>query len=270
MNERFNSTAANRYDDERTPRCERAADLVAYLYGEANAAEAKSFAEHMHACAICRDELAAFGVVREAVGAWRREAFDVSLAPMLDEALAPQIKDHTARAPRRSALAAVREFFTLSPMWLRAGALAATMIICALSALTLARTEIRWDADGIALRMGVSRERIVIRTVGVPAPDTFTREQVDAMVKGEVARARQELQAEFAASNSEHQPTVITTGDRPDQKRAGAGANLAQQRVPRRPGSPNTNNVSRGSSQVAEFGEEENPTSLYDLLRVVN
>ena len=37
--------------------CARAEELVAYLYDEATENEARSFGEHLRACASCRDEL---------------------------------------------------------------------------------------------------------------------------------------------------------------------------------------------------------------------
>ena len=54
--------------------CARAEDLVAYLYNEATRDEAKDFEAHLHHCASCRTELAAFGGVREALGEWRMQA----------------------------------------------------------------------------------------------------------------------------------------------------------------------------------------------------
>ncbi|HEX8722630.1 MAG TPA: zf-HC2 domain-containing protein, partial [Pyrinomonadaceae bacterium] len=54
--------------------CDRAEEFVTYLYGEAEPAEARAFRRHLEACAVCRDELAALGVVREGLGLWRAEA----------------------------------------------------------------------------------------------------------------------------------------------------------------------------------------------------
>src|SRR5215213_90455 len=122
-----------------TPRgCERAEEFVTYFYGEATPEESRVFRRHLEACAVCRDELAALGGVREAFGVWRAEA--LSSLPSLDfgEALAPAAVSRPAVERKRSASAALREFFSLAPLWLRAGAFAATLALCALSALTLA------------------------------------------------------------------------------------------------------------------------------------
>src|SRR5687767_885256 len=121
-----------------TPRgCERAEEFVTYFYGEATPEEAGVFRRHLEACAVCRDELAALGGVREAFGVWRAEALRSLPSLDLREALAPAVNYGQPTERKRSAAAALREFFSLAPLWLRAGAFAATLALCALSALTL-------------------------------------------------------------------------------------------------------------------------------------
>src|SRR5215203_5605353 len=101
-----------------TPRgCERGEELVAYLYGEATKEEAGLFRRHFEACAVCREELAALGGVRADFGAWRAEALGTVPSLNIEEALAPA--SVIPAAPRkRSARAALREFFSVSPLWL--------------------------------------------------------------------------------------------------------------------------------------------------------
>jgi Putative zinc-finger len=114
-----------------TNHCERALDLVAYLYGEASEPEAKSFEGHIERCASCAAELESFGHVRAAVGAWRAEA----LAPLTSpaQAVAQAFEPAVASAARKpSALAALREFFALSPLWLRGATAFAGLALCAL------------------------------------------------------------------------------------------------------------------------------------------
>ncbi|MBA3243425.1 MAG: hypothetical protein H0T60_19550 [Acidobacteria bacterium] len=163
--------------------CDRAEDLIAFLYGEATPKSAQTFRRHLNDCVVCRDELAAFGGVREAVGEWRDDALSVPPSLDLHEAYA-----FAAPAPRRpvrerSALAALREFFSLSPVWLKACACAATLAVCVLAALTLARAEVRWDADGLTFRTGARDERVVEKRVEVPVPSGYTPERVEEIVK---------------------------------------------------------------------------------------
>lgn len=270
MKERFESTAAD--DGAPTRRCERAEDLVVYLYGEASVEEARSFEQHAGGCAACRDELSAFGAVREAVGAWRAEAFNAPLSLASVHAFASETDACPAAVRNRSALAAVREFFALAPLWLRAGATAAAVMMCVLTVLSFAQTEIRWDGAGIALRTNPGRERAATPTAEVDAPETFTRAQVDEMIKDEVERARAEQQAStegpsVSRARRVSPAAVATVGEHSNVIRP--APNISLQRVAKR-ATPHLHNTSRGSIQVAGVEEEERPTSLYDLLRAVN
>lgn len=114
--------------------CARAEDLVTYVYGEASRAEAKDFEQHLERCSSCRLEIAGFGGVRQAMSEWRQDALGATASPAF--------ADDTVRAfvpvRRRSALAAFREFFTLSPAWMRAATAAVAVIFCALAAIAVA------------------------------------------------------------------------------------------------------------------------------------
>ncbi|MDQ3805623.1 MAG: zf-HC2 domain-containing protein, partial [Acidobacteriota bacterium] len=90
MNEKTNPAGS----PAATPGCGRAADLVAYLYGEAGPAEARDFRLHLNACAACRDELAAFGDVRERGGEWR--AWTMAVRTALLGCQAPLAELHQA------------------------------------------------------------------------------------------------------------------------------------------------------------------------------
>ncbi len=104
--------------------CDRGADLMTFLYDEADEREAREFKRHLNECDNCREEAAALGLVRESITAWRDEA----LSGFVSAPIAPK---------RKSALAAVRQFFDLSPLWLKAATGFAALIFCALAALAL-------------------------------------------------------------------------------------------------------------------------------------
>ena len=113
-----------------SPDCERASDLIAFVYNEASENEARDFELHLKECAGCRQEVASFGVVRESITAWRDEALSGFLStPMV------------APVRRKSAMAALREFFDLSPLWLKAATGFAVLTFCLLAALALNRTD---------------------------------------------------------------------------------------------------------------------------------
>lgn len=114
--------------------CARAEELVTYLYGEAGEEEAAEFRRHLQGCAVCAQEMAAFSRVREDVVEWR----NLSLPSFeFSQAVAPAALEQAAAAgQRRSALAALRQFFTLAPAWMRAATAMAALLICALVVFT--------------------------------------------------------------------------------------------------------------------------------------
>lgn len=119
--------------------CERAEDLVSVLYGEAGERERRDFEVHMQHCGNCRAEFAAFAQVRESIGEWR------------DEALSGFVSAHAAVPPaRKSALAALRQFFDLSPLWLKSAVGFAAVVFCVLAALAVWRSGPTDDAVQVA------------------------------------------------------------------------------------------------------------------------
>ncbi|MCA1632638.1 MAG: zf-HC2 domain-containing protein [Acidobacteria bacterium] len=235
--------------------CDRAPELIAYLYGEAAPAEAQTFRRHLDGCAICLDELAAFGGVRETVGEWRSDA--VSVPPALDLLEAYAFAEPAPRPPvrERSALAALREFFSLSPLWLKAGACAATLAVCALAALTLTRSEVRWNADGFAFRTGVRDERVVEKRVEVQVPTGYTPEQVEEIVKQRLEVAQGEWESK------REQPAVAGAREnrRKSDPRLETASNTSQPRRKRA-----TPRLARRDAQSLE--DEDSLPRLSDLL----
>jgi anti-sigma factor RsiW len=107
-----------------SPACERASDLIAFVYNETSESEARDFELHLKQCSDCREEVASFGVVRESIVAWRDEALSGFVAQPL-----------IAGAGKKSALAAFRQFFDLSPLWLKVASGFAVLSFCVLAAL---------------------------------------------------------------------------------------------------------------------------------------
>lgn len=123
---------------EKRDQCARAEDLIAYLYKEATPAEAIDFENHMQRCASCRAEMAAFGDVREAITDWRQQALGTLSSPAFEAHPATAfVSMSEAPKQRRSALAALREFFTLSPGWMRAAAAAVVLVFFTLAVIAI-------------------------------------------------------------------------------------------------------------------------------------
>jgi|KBSSwiStaDraftv2_1062776.scaffolds.fasta_scaffold395174_2 anti-sigma factor RsiW len=122
------------------PICHRAEDLVTYLYGEATAEEARDFAGHMQQCDACRAEFNVFNQVHESIVTWRNEALGpiASPAPTREDisVVSPVIVQHGRRLP---AFVALREFFSVSPLWLRGATAFAGLLLCALLIFAVSR-----------------------------------------------------------------------------------------------------------------------------------
>ena len=107
--------------------CERASDLIAFVYNEAGESEARDFELHMKQCSNCREEVASFGLVRDSITAWKHEALAGFVA--------------TPPAARKSALAALRQFFDLSPLWLKSATAFAVVTFCVLVVLAIVKLQ---------------------------------------------------------------------------------------------------------------------------------
>lgn len=129
--------------------CGRENDLIGFLYGELNEVEAIAFQRHLKECAACNTELANLGEVRESVVAWRNEslgsvAFPAQVTTPLE----------TLRATP-SAVAALREFFNLSPLWMKGAVAFAAVLFCVFAGLAVARLRETPPAP-VAVTPGVS------------------------------------------------------------------------------------------------------------------
>ncbi len=114
------------------PNCGRESDLVAFLYGELNDVEKKSFESHMHICHLCEAQTSEFRSIRASVAAWRDES--------LGRAQVPSPATAGLRNQRKtSGLAALRAFFELSPLWMKGAVGFAAILFCIFTVLAVAR-----------------------------------------------------------------------------------------------------------------------------------
>src|ERR1041384_5833257 len=146
-----------------TPECERASDLIAFLYNEADERERRDFQLHLNECSTCREEVASFGLVRESITEWR------------DEALAGFVSQRVATtAPRKSALAALRQFFELSPLWLKGATAFAAVAFCVLAVLAFVNMQ--------------SKNVQVASTAPSSDKTPYTKEDVERLVNEALAK----------------------------------------------------------------------------------
>ena len=143
------------------PGCERASDLIAFIYNEVDEREAHDFQLHLRECSSCREEAASFGVVRESITAWR------------DEALAGFVSTPiVTKTEKKSALAALRQFFDLSPLWLKGATAFAVVAFCVLA--------------GVVFFKSNEKQRALTKAAD-PA-GVYTQNDVDRMIKEALAK----------------------------------------------------------------------------------
>lgn len=116
-------------------KCERENDLIAFLYGEIDERAAADFERHVMNCADCESELGAFKQIRSSVVAWRRETVGAAIAT---SASASSAVTKASDLGKPSGMAALRQFFDLSPLWIKGSIAFASVLFCVVSALALA------------------------------------------------------------------------------------------------------------------------------------
>lgn len=192
--------------------CERADDLVAFLYGELSDIEARKFERHLRDCSSCERELASFGALRSSIVAWRDESLGA-----VSHGVSPAAVPAALPPERPSALAALREFFRLSPLWMKGATAFASVLFCVLATLA------------------------VFNVVKKPNPPSPTLQSRDAEgFKAEVARLKEE-NALLQSKLDQPRKDVVMTKPAPEQLRrnnpvpAGSAYARNQSRNLRRP-----------------------------------
>lgn len=183
-----------------SPACERASDLIAFVYNETTESEKRDFELHLKECRECREEVASFGVVRESITAWRDEA-------LLGFVSTPLVTP----ARRKSALAAFRQFFNLSPLWLKGATGFAVVAFCVLGALALFRTP-KTIYPAAEFGPGAS--------LTLDANLIYTQRDVDRKVK------------EALAAQATAKPRESVQAQSPKSKRVAAPSQMAKSRRP--------------------------------------
>ncbi|HVG34648.1 MAG TPA: zf-HC2 domain-containing protein [Pyrinomonadaceae bacterium] len=240
--------------------CTRAEDLVAYLYNEASEGEALDFERHTESCASCKAELAAFRQVRSNIAEWRSHALGLAETSDLVNEIAPAAQRSESQARKPSALAALREFFALSPVWLRAATGLTSLAICALILFAVARI-----AEG---------PRVVFVEKAVPVGPT--QADVDAMVD---KRVREELAArnnreEMKASpiavqvNEQSSPALAESRGRSSSAQRRAGAQ-SRRKTPAPASTEEYEELARDLQLVPTRDEDDLPR-LIDLIDEAN
>ena len=175
------------------PNCGRENDLIGHLYGELNEVESLAFQRHLHECVTCSVELASFGEVRESVVAWRNESIGSIGLPAQITASSPT----RAAQAGPSAIAALREFFSLAPLWMKGAVAFAAILFFVFGGLALAR-------------LGNKQPVAVVHPAVAPAR---SQEEINALVE---QRVQQELRR--IKDSQQQSPQSLLASDNGPQK----------------------------------------------------
>jgi hypothetical protein len=188
------------------PVCHRAEDLVTYLYGEASEVDSSDFADHLQHCDACRVEFGVFQQVHDSILVWRNEALGSTFSPAaVVSETAVDSAQFVQHKRKLSAFEALREFFSVSPLWLRAATACGALLLCVLGVLAISRT---WNKP--------------VQLANDDQEPKYTQHQLDKAVQKQV----DERLAQLNVSQTPPKVEVPT----PD-KSANGGARVAVNRV---------------------------------------
>src|ERR1041385_3512154 len=171
------------HEVKQRPACHRAEDLVTYFYGEAAEADALDFSKHLQQCDACRSEFGVFNQVHDSILTWRNEALGAAFDPRavaIDSAV--ESSQFVRHERKLSALAALREFFTVSPLWLRGATAFAALLLFVL---------------GVVMVMRLSQKPAEVAKTG-NTEEMYTRQQVQAEINKAIEKTKADLAQQSA------------------------------------------------------------------------
>ena len=171
--------------------CDRKEQLIAFLYDELGSSDARSFQQHLGACAECRTELAELRATRGQIAAWTPPEPDLGFHIVRGAAAPP---------PPRT--------FPISPAW---GLAAAALLLVAVGA-AIANLEVRVGRDGLVVRTGWNHAGAAgaARTEGAAVENVDWKQQAQQLDRRlreleQAAAGRQSVQTASASGMTDEQ-----------------------------------------------------------------
>lgn len=170
--------------------CDDKATLVAYIYGELDAAARGRVDAHLAACARCAAEVSALGDVRAELSLW--------IPPDAELGFAIVKKTEPAAVLRPA------QWWTTVPRWAQAAA--AVLVLAAGAA--VANIQVRSGPEGFSVTTGWMAPALSERSAGV-AGGTRVEGADDSAWKLALTSLEQELRNEIRAARTEPGPTPV-------------------------------------------------------------
>ena len=163
--------------------CDDKQTLIAYLYGELEAAERKAVDEHLTTCTDCSAEVMALGDVRSQIGLWAAPDVELDFAIVKKTALPPSNVLRPAR------------WWNTVPVW--AQAVAAILVLAV--GVAIANLQVKSGPEGVTVSTGWMQPAATAATT-MPGPDETWKPALVAL--------EQQLRNEIR-STSEQGPTRV-------------------------------------------------------------
>jgi hypothetical protein len=161
-----------------TSSCERADELIGFLYGELDEADARRFDRHLRECAACESEFKVFGQIHTSIVEWRNESLGTRSPAFSEAPVLAQAPQASVRS-RPSAIMALREFFVLSPLWMKGAAAIAAILFCICAMLAVRYLQSQPSAPGVVKQ---NSDKI------------YTQGELDNQVARAIARTHEETE----------------------------------------------------------------------------
>jgi hypothetical protein len=159
--------------------CDRKEQLIGFLYGELDPAEARDFEQHLFTCAECRVEFDELRTTRGQIAAWAPPEPHLDFQIVRGPVAAPPV------APR----------FRISPAW---GLAAAAILVLAIGA-AISNLEIHVGGDGLVVRTGWNRTAPV-ETAAVTGVQTVDWKQQSEQLDQRLRQVEQALARSHSGS----------------------------------------------------------------------
>lgn len=235
--------------------CEFAEELVSYLYDELTGADKASFEKHLGNCLLCAEELSEFSSARSSILEWRNEEFLPLLPPTIEIPYENQIKTFENKVISRSWLAAVRDFFTLSPAWMTATTAFAALAICV--GLFFALSSSLPDNDEVMVQANTSKIKVV------PSPTNENKTNSNVSVSNETGTKPGNSPKPLVVSDPDSSQDVVPPAKAPTKPQ---NTNVKRQIQPKGNNRTPLKQTPQKAPKLIEDEEEDNTLRLSDLL----
>src|SRR5687767_11182231 len=169
--------------------CDDKATLIAYLYGEVDAATRASIEAHLETCARCAEEVSALGDVRAELSLWAPPDAQLGFAIV-----------KTSEQPSAQVLRPAQWWRTV-PRWAQAAA--AVLVLAA--GLGIANLQVRSGPDGFTVTTGWM---VAPATLSEPVDGAAIEKRVEGRVERALVSLEQQLRNEIRAARDQ-QPAAV-------------------------------------------------------------